>query len=176
MQVPRVLTLVSRDRPGIVELLARIVADHGGNWLESRMCRLGGEFAGILRIHIPAEQEPALRHTLNALRDQGLTVEVHAAESESPAPRSRATLELVGHDRPGIVREVSATLARHGVNVDELTTECSSAPMTGEPLFKARARLHLPDACDRTSLQQELERIASNLLVDLDFDSTPPAS
>ena len=54
MQIPLVMTIISPDRTGLVEAVARAVADHGGNWLESRMCRLGGEFAGILRVEIPA--------------------------------------------------------------------------------------------------------------------------
>ena len=57
MQIPLVMTIISPDRTGLVEAVARAVADHGGNWLESRMCRLGGDFAGILRIEIPAEKK-----------------------------------------------------------------------------------------------------------------------
>ena len=45
-----VLTLIGPDRPGLVEAVAEVVAAHGGNWLESRMARLAGKFAGILRI------------------------------------------------------------------------------------------------------------------------------
>ena len=54
MQIPLVMTIISPDRTGLVESIARTVAENGGNWLESRMCRLGGEFAGILRVEIPA--------------------------------------------------------------------------------------------------------------------------
>ncbi|HTO02243.1 MAG TPA: ACT domain-containing protein, partial [Opitutus sp.] len=35
------MTVIGPDRPGLVQLLAGRIADHGGNWLESRMCRLG---------------------------------------------------------------------------------------------------------------------------------------
>ena len=45
------MTIIGRDRPGLVESVAQVVAAHGGNWLESRMSRLGGHFAGILRVH-----------------------------------------------------------------------------------------------------------------------------
>ena len=64
MQVPLVMTIIGPDRTGLVESVARVVAEHGGNWLESRMCRLGGEFAGILRIELPVEkrQPLLLRH------------------------------------------------------------------------------------------------------------------
>ena len=60
MQSPLVMTIIGPDRTGLVESVARVVADHGGNWLESRMCRLGGDFAGILRVEIPAENQAAL--------------------------------------------------------------------------------------------------------------------
>jgi len=64
MAHPLVMTIISPDRTGIVESIARVVAENGGNWLESRMCRLGGEFAGILRIEIAAEKKPTLLDAL----------------------------------------------------------------------------------------------------------------
>src|SRR5215208_771327 len=51
-----VMTVIGADRPGLVQMVAARVADHGGNWLESRMCRLGGQFAGILRIEVAKER------------------------------------------------------------------------------------------------------------------------
>src|SRR5512140_285796 len=136
MQLPLVMSIIGRDRPGLVQSIASIVARHGGNWLESRMCRLGGEFAGILRVHVESSQEPALRQGLQALQDQGLSVMVYpGARDEQAAGGRLADLELIGQDRPGIVHEISQALAHQGVNVEELATECTSAPMSGETLF-----------------------------------------
>ena len=50
-----VLTLIGPDRPGLVEAVAQPIAANGGNWLESRMAHLGGKFAGILRVDVPAD-------------------------------------------------------------------------------------------------------------------------
>ena len=61
MQVTLVMTVIGADRPGLVQLVATQVAEHGGNWLESRMCRLGGQFAGILRVEVPTAQRDELR-------------------------------------------------------------------------------------------------------------------
>ncbi|NCF90353.1 MAG: glycine cleavage system protein R, partial [Verrucomicrobiaceae bacterium] len=47
-----ILTVIGADKPGLVERLATIVADHHGNWLESRMARLAGQFAGILQVEV----------------------------------------------------------------------------------------------------------------------------
>jgi len=170
MQVPLVMTIIGPDRTGLVESVARVVADHRGNWLESRMCRIGGEFAGILRIELPGEKRQALPDALQTLQDRGLTVVVRADEAVASAtPGRQVKLEVVGHDRPGIVRQITHALAVAGVNVEEFSSECVSAPMSGETLFKAAARLQLPERCDAAGLKKELEQIAGDLRVDISF-------
>jgi len=169
MQIPLVMTIIGPDRTGLVETVARAVADHGGNWLESRMCRLGGEFAGILRVAIPPANQPALQAALQQLQANGLQIVVRA-DVAAPAAAGRLTkLEIIGADRAGIVREITRALARAGVNVEEFSSEVASAPMSGESLFKAEARLHLPAQCDLAALKAELEKIAADLLVDISF-------
>jgi glycine cleavage system regulatory protein len=79
-------------------------------------------------------------------------------------------LEIVGQDRPGIVRQITHALATFGVNVEELHTECASAAMSGETLFKARAKLGIPASCDVTSLRQTLEKIAADLIVEISLE------
>jgi len=170
MQVPLVMTILGPDRTGLVESVARVVADHGGNWLESRMCRLGGEFAGILRIELPVEKRQMLLDALQALQGRGLALVVRPDEAAASATQGRqAKLEIVGHDRPGIVRQITHALARASVNVEEFSSECVSAPMSGETLFKAAARLQLPERCDLAALKTDLEKIAADLLVDISF-------
>ncbi len=164
------MTVIGPDRTGLVESVARVVAEHGGNWLESRMSRLGGEFAGILRIELPVDKRQPLLEALQKLQGTGLTVVVQPDGTTPIATPGRpAKLEVIGHDRPGIVRKISAALARAGVNVEEFTSEVVSAPMSGETLFKACARLQLPERCDLTALKTELEKIAADLLVDVSF-------
>jgi glycine cleavage system regulatory protein len=165
-----VLTVIGSDRPGLVELVSRIVAGHGGNWLESRMSRLGGQFAGIIRVELPPSAEPALAHDLAELSSQGLTVVCRSGGDSLPSARRFAALDLVGLDRPGIVRDISQALARTGANVEELTTSCESAPMSGEPLFKAAIKISLPEGCDIAAIRRELEEIAANLLVDVSLE------
>jgi glycine cleavage system regulatory protein len=169
-----VMTVIGPDRPGLVESLASLVAEHGGNWLESRMSHLGGQFAGILRVQVLPEQEPSLLAALESLASRGLTVVAHSDEPPAVESTGRlSSLEIVGQDRPGIVRQISQVLAAYGVNVEELHTECSSAAMSGETLFKARAKLSLPERCNSAELRKKLERIAEDLIVDLSFAELP---
>jgi glycine cleavage system regulatory protein len=172
MSIPLVITLVGADRTGLVESVARAVADHGGNWLESRMCRLGGEFAGILRVEIPADKKSSLLDALQKI--SGLHVVVQPSQSAVAATSGRQTkLEIVGSDRPGIVREIASALARANVNVEEFSSELVSAPMSGETLFKASARLQLPEGCNLAALKNDLEKIAADLQVDVSFAELP---
>ena len=165
------MTVIGPDRPGLVESIAETVAAHEGNWVESRMANLGGQFAGILRVELPTEKQPALVNALRELEGRGLTVVVQPDQrAAGAAEKALMALEIVGHDRPGIVRQISRALAARGVNVEELSTECISAPMSGEILFKASAWLHVPDNCDRTQLRKELEKIAADLIVDITFE------
>jgi glycine cleavage system regulatory protein len=163
-----VMTVIGPDRPGLVQLLASRIADHGGNWLESRMCRLGGEFAGILNVEVAPERSDELLRALKALEADGLHVTAKAEDAEHrTAPGALATLELVGQDRPGILRSVSGVLAAHGVNVEELASERVSAPMGGGTLFKATALVSVPARASLAAVRADLEKIATDLMVDL---------
>ncbi len=167
MQVPLVMTVIGKDRTGLVESVARLVAEQGGNWLESRMCRLGGDFAGILRVHVPKDRRTALEAELAKLA--GLTIVVRSDEPAATAGTMQlASLEVVGQDRPGIVKEITHALSAQGINVEELATECVSAPMSGEPLFQAKAKILAPANVALEKLRQTLENAMSGLTVELE--------
>lgn len=170
-----VLTVIGPDRPGLVESIASTIARHDGSWVESRMSRLGGQFAGILRATVPSERSAELFRALMQLERGGLRVVVQPevrGVGVAETPR-RATLELLGADRPGIVQSVTSALAQRGVNVEEIETECVDAPMTGDLLFKARASLSLPNELDLQALRERLEAIATDLMVDLNIAEEP---
>ena len=166
-----VMTVIGADRPGLVQLVAACVADHGGNWLESRMCHLGGEFAGILRVEVDPARRVELEQALRGLATAGLRVIIQAEERAASAPAGAvATLELVGHDRPGILRSVSGVFAAHGVNVEDLASERVSAPMGGGTLFQARVTVLVPATTSLAAVRADLEKLAADLMVDIKLD------
>jgi glycine cleavage system regulatory protein len=167
MRASIVLTVIGPDRPGIVELLSTTVAAHGGNWEQSRMAHLAGQFAGILRVTVERDHVADLHRALDALATQGLRVVSEASRAHERGESRAYRLSLVGDDREGIVRDLSRALAARSVNVEELDTYCESAPMSGEQLFHARALVHLPAALPVNELQQALEALADDLMVDL---------
>ncbi len=163
-----VFTFIGRDQPGLVEKLASTVADHGGNWLESRMSQLSGQFAGVVRVAVAPESQENLRQALQALASHGLTIVSHASD-DAPTADSGIFLHIVGNDRPGIVREVSRALAHQQINVIDMHTEITSAPMTGDPLFEASAEIQVPEGVDRDALEDSLEAISEQLSIEIDL-------
>ncbi len=165
-----VLTAIGDDRPGLVEALATLISDKGGNWLESSMAQLAGKFAGILRVDVAEADAPGLVAALEALDALKVTVTIAGEAPGADAAPRRLHLTLVGQDRVGIVREVSQVLARHRVNVEELHTQTSSAPMSGETLFHARASLQAVHDLDAAALKADLEDLSNDLIVDMTLD------
>ena len=177
MTTTLVLTLIGHDQPGLVRVVAATIAEHGGNWLESRMCRLGGEFAGIVRLEIDPSRADGLAAALRGL--SGLRVDVTRGAAagavggtdEGAAPARLAALDLVGSDRPGILREVSGVLAAHGLNVEDLASERVEAPMGGGKLFQLRAVASVPAGVELAKVRADLEKIAADLMVELKLEA-----
>jgi glycine cleavage system regulatory protein len=175
MRTSLVLTVIGDDRPGIVEQLSDQVLAAGANWEESRMARLAGKFAGILRVSVEAERAESLAAGLKAAAAGDLTVVVERSGDRDAAALRPLRLELLGNDHPGIIRDISRVLAQHGVNIEELETDLTSAPMSGETLFRARARLGIPPAVTIERLRERLEALAGELMVDLALEQPEPA-
>ncbi len=163
-----VLSVICDDRPGIVARLSHLVEQHGGNWMESSMSSLAGKFAGILLARVPTEQSESLIQVLLQLDKEGIYVTAKRSNDTAAVLETRDfVLELLGQDRPGIIRDITAILSRHGVNVLELDSGCESASMSGEMLFRAKARLRVPEGVSREFLRAELEQLANELMVEI---------
>jgi glycine cleavage system regulatory protein len=160
-----VLTVIGDDRPGLVGELSATISSHQGNWLESSMSHLAGKFAGIVRVAVPATQAEALKAALGKMA--ALKVMAESAAGKSVPAGRRLKLALVGHDRIGIVREVSQVLAKHAVNVEKLETHIASAPMSAEILFHCEADLAAAPDIDTRALKAELEKLSDDLMVDI---------
>lgn len=170
MKSSLVMTVLGADQPGLVRSVADTVAAHGGNWLESRMARLAGQFAGIIRIECPSDTVEALTLALQTPGSFGLTIMAVREEAGEPVFRRSLEVDVVGNDRPGIVRELSAAVANAGGNIEELTTGLESAPMSGHPMFRAHGIISIPAEADPAALAAAIESLGGDLTVDVVTD------
>jgi glycine cleavage system regulatory protein len=162
-----VFTVFAPDKPGQVEQIADCIAHHGGNWLESRMNHMAGQFTGILRVEVPADTQNELMGALQGLAVHGIRVQFAESDVEASSTWKLINMELVGNDRPGIVRDLTRLLTEQGVNVEQLVTNVEPAPMSSELLFRAQALLGLPVTLSLDVLQKRLETLADDLMVEL---------
>jgi glycine cleavage system regulatory protein len=131
------------------------------------MSRLAGKFAGVVLVAVADERLDALVADLTALEDQGLHVALERTGDPVERRSLRLHLELLGADHPGIVAEISATLAARGVGIEALSTDVRDAPMAGGRLFEASAILDAPPSTSTEALQSVLEQLADELMVEI---------
>jgi glycine cleavage system regulatory protein len=165
-----VLTVVGDDRAGLVAAVADVVGDHGGNWETSQLAELAGAFAGIIEVSVAAERAEELRAALASLHGL-LKVTVHPGAGEHTSASTRPLrMQVIGNDHPGIVRDISTVLNRHGVSIDRLTTRTTEAAMYGGRLFEATVVARAPASVDLDDLTGELERLAAEIQVDVTLE------
>lgn len=157
------------DRPGVVEQLSGLISDHQGNWLDSQLSRLGGRFAGVLQAQIPETQRDALNSALQALKSAGITSSLTDAGDAGTLAVDTQRLTLMGPDRVGIVRELTKALRSAGFNVRSMNTLVETAPMSGEPLFRAEATIEIDQDSRLSELEAQLEKMAEAMTLEIDL-------
>jgi glycine cleavage system regulatory protein len=163
-----IVTAIGTDRPGIVSLLSERAQGFGANWAGSRMTNLAGQFAGMVHFEVPAANAEPLAQALRALETSGLRVVIAKSETR-PAPegRRKVKIEITGLDRPGIVRDLSRSLAEQGVSIDDLHTEIVSDGASAEHRFKVKALLVVPESLPNETLRGALGTLANQMMVDI---------
>ncbi len=165
-----VLSFIGDDRPGLISDISELIAEYKGNWMESRLAQLAGKFAGIIQISVPEKNIDGLHAALTHMSGDKLSWLMEPCEQASTAmPYSRRlTVDLVGNDRPGIVHDVTEVLSAMKLNVEEMTSEFSDAPMSSEKLFHATITIAVPDAIEIGEIQDNLESLANELMIEIE--------
>jgi glycine cleavage system transcriptional repressor len=162
------ITVVGRDRPGIIAEVSGILAGLGLNLTDSTMTLLRGHFAMTLVCAGRAETAE-VETALTALSDDGgLLVMVREVP---PDPGNAAdgipyTLTVHGADRLGIVAAVTGAVAEAGGNVTDLTTRLTGA------LYLLSAEVDLPSTVDIDDVVDQLDDVAARLRVDVSLRPT----
>ena len=166
-----IVTASGSDRPGIVSLLSDRAQGFGANWGGSRMANLSGQFAGMVHFEVPAQNAEPLAQALRGLESSGLRIDIRKVEAPPPpAGRRMVKLELTGLDRPGIIRDLTRSLAEQGVSIDDLHTEIINDGATAEHLFKVKALLVVPESLQNVTLRRALDTLANEMMVDIGLD------
>ncbi len=173
MQIHRILFLIGRDRPGIVDEVSTFLFDRGANIEDSRMAAMGGRFSIITLFSCPPENLHNIEADLKNLREIGFETSLHEAEAPSILPKKPCLplkLEVIAMDHPGIVQKVVSVLHRHNVNIESLNTEVTSAPLSGAPLFDLTLEAAVPADESIARVKEELILLSAQMNLDLTFN------
>ncbi len=156
------ITVLGHDRPGIIAETTGVLAELGLNIEDSTMTLLRGHFAMMLITDGPADAASVEESLGGLTADGSLSVSVREVPAETAVARGMSYLLSVhGGDRPGIVSNLVAEVAKVGGNITDLTTR-----LTGE-LYVLLAEVDLPASAEVAALEQALAAVASELGVDV---------
>ena len=124
------VTVVGRDRPGIVAALAQALYEAGCNLAEASMARLAGTFTVMVVVACEGRDAAGLEALLRPVAERlGLRVHVDPVEGEAgPSPEPDVRVTVSGADRAGIVARVAGALAGAGVNILDLESAVAAGP------------------------------------------------
>jgi glycine cleavage system transcriptional repressor len=166
-----VVTTIGPDRRGTVEKITGTMVKHSANIEQSRMARLGGEFAVIMLLSLPNEKLHGLLQELEFLKSEGLTL----ITQETDLSRLKRfegfvpyEISVIGADHEGIVYNVAHYLASERINLETIDTQITEAPHTGTPLFSMHATMQVPPDLTLGQLRRKLADIGDELGVDIE--------
>ena len=156
-----VLTIIGRDRAGVVAALADVVRFHDGNWKRSELAEIAGVFAGVVVVEVGDDRVDELLTNLLVLRDQGLHVTAQQVEEPTAVPDAEEVrLRLTGEDRPGVVHEVSTAISELGISISRLGTVTDLPGEDGGTRFEITVRLTVPVEADLDAVLDSIGEVA----------------
>ena len=173
MRTDIVVTLTGTDRVGIVEEVTAAVLKLEGNVETSRMVRLGGEFALLMLVSLPAERLAELDGAVSALAAQGFQVTTSPTQRTEPQHGGWLPYQVsvTGADHEGIIHEIAQGLSQLGINIESMDTGTAEAPVTGSPLFSMTALVLVPSTLSEDEWMAALAEAGDQANVDIEVSS-----
>lgn len=157
-------TIVGDDRPDIINSLAHKTRFLGGEWIKSKVIRLDGQFAAIMKVAV--DEEKAV--TLKADLDQAFSdLSISYAEVRTIQPGNTVLFNLVldCDDRPGLTKDITKVLYDLDLRPENL--EVSRLPLydIGKTVYSAKMTVGVPDFLSKEELRTSLMIIGDNCRV-----------
>lgn len=171
MTTQMVLFAIGLDKPGLVSHISSVIHKAGGNFEDSRMTTLAGDFALIVLFRADEEAVRQIKMDCQSL-EQELAITTffrQASQKQAQAPTVNYSFEATGHDRPGIVSRLSSVFSKNGANVVSLDTSLVNMAFVGTPMFKVNGKIQVPATLDIVSLRDLLEDVCDDMELVLEF-------
>jgi len=174
------VTIIGKDRPGIVADTAEVLFKLGCNIEDSSCTMLGGEFAMIL---IVSHDKPFSKKKLEAgfaekSMGNGLSAFIRTLKDDEVCYREPegelCLVSVYGCDKPGIVYRITHELAERQVNITDLNTKLIGSP--NEPVYVLMLEAALPNGMSVDDAAGLLENLKKELSVEISVRLITPVS
>lgn len=171
------LTIIGRDRPGIVSQVTEVLFQLGCNIADSSCSILGGQFAMILIISHPELADKfQLIEAFKPLEEDNLSVFVRplrpGGEQRPEISGELCLVSVYGSDKPGIVYRVARELGERQVNITDLNTKLIGT--RERPVYVMMLEAALPPGLGVEELEEVLSELKADLQVDISIRSINP--
>lgn len=174
------ISVVGKDRPGIVAGVASVLFRLGCNIADSSCTMLAGEFAMILIVshHRPFSKSRLHEELKPTCEQLGMSLAVRSLHSDEVKRQESAgeicMVSVYGADQPGIVYRVTSELAEQGVNITDLNTKLIGTDE--EPVYVMMLEAALPEGLTPEALEAMLGDLKKELNVEIGVRIITPVS
>jgi glycine cleavage system transcriptional repressor len=166
-----ILSILGRDRPGIVAAVSKIIFEQNCNIENISQTILQSEFTGIFIVSMP-ENLP-LDALQNCLKDKltvlDLHVQIKPMQPQRPSPAARLNEPYVittkGPDRKGLVAGITEIIAKYDANITNLQAVFKGGDEPGDNIMIYE--VDIPAEIDQKTFAGELRERARTLSLDI---------
>lgn len=171
------LTIIGRDRPGIVAQVTEILYRLGCNIADSSCTILGGQFAMILILSQPEfTNRESFGGAFDDLEKGGLSVFLRTlqpgGETASKITGELCLISVYGSDKPGIVYPVVKELGDRQINITDLNTKLVGSPE--RPVYVMMIEAELPPGTELGEIAAIMADLKEKLQVDITVRDVTP--
>jgi len=174
------VSVVGKDRTGIVASIAEVLFRHGCNLADSSCTRLAGEFAMILIVSHPRPfSKTRLHDELKVVCDEmGMSLAVRTLHADEVVRKETSDeiciISVYGADQPGIVYRVTRELAGLRINIMDLNTKLIGTDE--EPVYVMMLEAAIPEGQTPEGLEGLLGKLKKELNVEIGVRIVTPVA
>ena len=174
----KVILAIGPDKPGIISTVSAFLTERNCNIEDSRMSIIGEEFALFLLFSGPFNSIEKVKNDIKGLEQKsGLTVllkDTKPPKNKGKEPAIPYKIDVIGMDHPGIVNEITGIFHKNNINVVNLESDVSNAPVSGTALFHMHIKIDVPVSLSISALKEELAKAEKHSNLNIALSAIEP--
>lgn len=166
MKCEFITTITGPDSTGIIKNLAETTRAMGGEWQNTKVVKLGGQIACLMKLVVKKEDEATLKAELNTQFPQ-LHFSYAEAKKNTNENMKTVKLEIDCKDRPGLTKDISNILLSLDLVVENMEFNRVHVSSIGEAMFNARLALSVAESVREESVAEEIESLSEDMRVNV---------